>query len=674
MWTLIAVALLCAGPARAGERDEPGPGLAVSPRTAAALKAWVPFVAGTTPPLADSMARVPRDAPAEGTLTANVFAARGDMEGFSIVVQAPADASITRLSATASALVGPGGKAIPSDHLEIYRALYQKIDAPSGRGDPPRSPSMLSRLVSRSPPGASYRPRRPDGPPGSGTSSDPGNGSMCGRGRPFGPPPCFIPDGLVPYKRCSDGSAPPCPGDEGTPLTCPVDGTGCGDDPPGMVVAALQNQQLWVEVSVPRGAERCPPGTYRGTITVSADTGTATIELALHVWDFELPRSPSFRTAFGSNTAPPGKSPPHGWVVSEQDYLAKHRVSSVRYGARPGDTGGYRRAWRRLLGPLGVPNAVAAPFWPGVALGICSRKAEGRSYPRAAAIEAWLRSQQVPSGVMVYVYDGDEVFKEFQAPCAGSLYAEMRAGGRVAHSAGAKVLSVVNPIAELSYENEDGSGRPAVDIFVASPKEMFRESTRNGNYHGPDIVERVTRSGSELWTYNIWLQNSWGPKWMLDYSPVAYRLGFISQALGISGALVAEYWTKAQAHENPWVNGVFSFARGGDSRSGPMNGDSQFIYPGAPVGLGRTPTAHLRLKMFRDGIDDYDLIQILKNISGGAGYTSGACPGFTVTCKALVGALGGTDYSDYSTDTHALQRARKAIGDRVASDPNRPRM
>jgi hypothetical protein len=236
-----------------------------------------------------------------------------------------------------------------------------------------------------------------------------------------------------------------------------------------------------------------------------------------------------------------------------------------------------------------------------------------------------------------------------------------------------KVLSVVNPISQLAREADGSGARPAVDVFVASPRELFRESPRNRGYHGPDTVAQVTSAGSELWTYNIWLQNSWGPKWLLDYSPIAYRLGFVAQALGISGALIAEYWTLAEATDNPWIRGVLSFSPGGDERTGPMNGDSQFIYPGAPVGLGRRPTAHLRLKMFRDGIEDYELIQILKSLRGGAAYAGGTCPGYATSCRAVVEALGGTDYSDYSTDADALQRARKAIGEQVARDPDRPR-
>lgn len=664
---LLAVLLAAPTSGRAGDgRASPaGPGTS-TPEAArppgspgpAELTAWVPTVPGTVPPLADAMARVPPSAAPERTRVAHVYAARGGTQGFAIVVRAPPDGPIRRLEVSASPLAcdagACAGRTIPADHVEAYRAMAQQVTIPTGPG----------RRALRY-----YLPSRPLGPAGSGTLADPGMGSMCGAGRPYGPPPCFIPDGLVPYKRCRDGSAPPCPGDAGQPNPCPVDGTGCGPRPPPMTVSSTAcggpcSQELWIEITVPRGARSFPGGTYAGAVTVSTDRGAARIPLNVHVWDFELPPSPSFKTGFGSDTARVRGG--HGWVVSEQAYLAKHRISTVHYGAFDD---GYPLAWE-LRKVWGVPNVTGAGFWTGLSLRECRRTSP---FPSAADIERWRSSKAVPPGVTVYLTDGDELWLERQARCDGALYAAIRAGARVAHAAHAKVQSTVNPIAALAHENEDGTGPPAVDIFVAGPEQLFRESRKNRlrPTGAPDVVEEVLAAGSELWTYNIWLGNSFGPKWQLDYAPVSYRMGFIAQALGISGAWIAEYWTGATAAEDPWVDGVFSLA-GGDATC-PMNGDSQFIYPGAPVGMGPTPVPILRLKFFRDGIEDYELIQVLKAIRGGAAYAGGRCPDHAVSCEELVRRLGGTDYSDYSTDVHALQRARKAIGDRIAADPDRPR-
>src|SRR5258708_31245884 len=46
-------------------------------------------------------------------------------------------------------------------------------------------------------------------------------------------------------------------------------------------------------IFVPRGAANSPPGTYAGSVSMTADQGGATIPAALTVWNFELPVQPS---------------------------------------------------------------------------------------------------------------------------------------------------------------------------------------------------------------------------------------------------------------------------------------------------------------------------------------------------------------------------------------------
>jgi hypothetical protein len=643
---VLLVLAACSSGSSAGPDDPFGGGAEELARPDNTLTAWVPTVGGSR--LADSMARVPRRAEPGSAYVAELWAARGETESFAVAVRAPADAPIARLEVETSALTGPGGATIPADHVEAYRAVYQKVATPTGwegaTGYPPRSSGGSANF---------YRPSRANGPEGSGTASDPGNRSICTLpGAPYGSV-CEIPDGLVPYKRCGDGTAPPCPGDAGTPATCPVDGSGCGSGAPSMIVPAGTNQEIWVDVAVPRGSARTPAGRYVGEVKVTSDRGVAKVWVVVHVWDVDLPLSPSFGTAFGTNTGASRNG-------AEQKYLAKHRIASY-------SPASFRTAWDELRPALGVPQlASSLGFWTGWVMNMCGGRISGGAAPSASAIGSWVASNGVPAASF-YVNAADEVFKELQS-CGPGVYAQLRSDARAVHAAGAKVLAVVNPIAELAHSNEDGTGRPAVDVFVASPKELLRESPWNRNYAGPDVVKKVREAGAELWTYNIWLQNSWGPKWMLDFSPVGYRAAFVNQAIGISGALVAEYNTMPS---NPWLNGVHGTGSGGAAADGHMNGDSQFFYPGAQVGISG-PTAHIRLKMFRDGIEDYELIQLLKTVEGGARWAGGTCPGYGYACEALVAELGGTDLSDYSTDSGALQLARRALGEALAESPDRP--
>src|SRR5207245_6515240 len=66
----------------------------------------------------------------------------------------------------------------------------------------------------------------------------------------------------------------------------------------------------WIDISIPHGASTTPPGTYTGSIKVTADQGTATVPVTVTVWNFELPMQPSELTlwtlwspAAGNSTA-----------------------------------------------------------------------------------------------------------------------------------------------------------------------------------------------------------------------------------------------------------------------------------------------------------------------------------------------------------------------------------
>lgn len=673
------------------------------------LVAWVPTVAGTSPPMADALARVPQGAAPGKDRAAVLWIARGETQGFAVVVQAPARDAIRRLAVDASALrctEGPcRGSAIPAARVDAWRAVDQVVAVPSGPGNP------------------FFRGHtHPDGPPGAGTLADPGNGSLCGAGRPWGPPPCRVPDGLVPYARCEDGSAPPCAdGAPKRPNPCAEDGTGCGPGAPALTVAPGGRQQLWIEVRVPRGAAATPGGTYRGELALTAEAGgtrAARIAVEVHVWDFDVPASPAFRTGFGFN----GTSQPSAFYNLEaQELFAKHKVSLARYGSTramgvndgwPGDD--YGATVARLRARWGVPNALQVGPFHGVTLAECKTSWTAADYLTAEAAERWIARHRLPTdGVLLYARNSDEIVSGLAEPgrvaypwssqrrrgdgspgcadtCGWCTYAYLREAARAIHATrdpAVKLLSVVDPNPFLVTEADDAraQGRPALDVFVVSP---------STGWANPGAIARV-REGptpSALWAYLIRVPDRYSPKWQLDYSPVSYRLGFIAQALGVSGAAVSELADgsdlgcdagsacpggRSRPPEDPWRDGAAKDLCNG--RPGPdcaTNGDSQWLYPGAQVGLGRfSAVPHLRLKFFRDGIQDYELVALLEALRGGARYRSGTCsPAFPgKSCAALVAAVGGSDWSDYSTDTHLLQRVRKAIGDAIAAEPDRPR-
>jgi hypothetical protein len=50
-----------------------------------------------------------------------------------------------------------------------------------------------------------------------------------------------------------------------------------------------RHQTVWVDIYLPRERAEAPPGTYRGTLSVSWPGGSRELEIELQVWDFALP-------------------------------------------------------------------------------------------------------------------------------------------------------------------------------------------------------------------------------------------------------------------------------------------------------------------------------------------------------------------------------------------------
>ena len=77
------------------------------------------------------------------------------------------------------------------------------------------------------------------------------------------------------------------------------------------------------------------------------------------------------------------------------------------------------------------------------------------------------------------------------------------------------------------------------------------------------------------------------------------------------------------------------------------------VYPGAYVGVaGVVPS--MRLKWLREGVEDYEYIELLKRRGRGAWALQ--------TVRGIA-----TDWSNWTQDTGALEAARRILGDAIAA-------
>ena len=207
------------------------------------------------------------------------------------------------------------------------------------------------------------------------------------------------------------------------------------------------------------------------------------------------------------------------------------------------------------------------------------------------------------------------------------------------HRAGIDNLVTQEPVPQL-YDDGLGTGRSAVDIWTMLPL-----AYDDAQSFSPPRVTYVLQKGDKAWSYNDLVQDSYSPKWELDFLPINYRIqaGFISQSLGLTGLL---YWSVDDWSPNPWDN-----PQGKQDPDYP--GEGVLVYPGAPAGLkGVAPS--MRLKYLRDGVEDYEYVQLLKNCGQSA---------FALAEAQKV----GPDWTHWTRDESLLDSVRKQLGSQIAA-------
>jgi hypothetical protein len=370
-------------------------------------------------------------------------------------------------------------------------------------------------------------------------------------------------------------------------------------------VNANKNQPIWADVFVPRDAT---PGQYLGTAVVTSDQGGVTIPITLNVWHFTLPLKPSLKSSFGMHA-------PLNADTGAQQLLLSNKLSP--FTITPSDS-------RLLIDNFGL-NASGLYFFSGSSRSNCTMAPA----PTLADIAA--QAARYSSDLLTYIYSADEI-----DPCT-NLYDTVRQWARAMHQVGVPNLATMTPNPVL-YDDGSGTGHSAVDIWVLLPA-MYNSA--------PSFVADVIRKGDSVWSYNAEAPDADSPRWQIDFSPLNYRLqaGFINQSLGLTGLL---YWRVDLFSSDPW-NNVEPYTASG----GVLAGEGMLIYPGAQVGTS-APAPSMRLKYLRDGVEDYEYVEIAKSLGQGDWALS-------------VAKTVGPDWKNWTRDPGSVLSARLAIGQKLDS-------
>jgi hypothetical protein len=321
------------------------------------------------------------------------------------------------------------------------------------------------------------------------------------------------------------------------------------------------NQPIWIDLSIPRQAEA---GTYQGMITVSSDQGTITGNITVNVWNFALPLKPSLHSAFD--------------VRENEDLEA--RIELLKHKVIPPDIDPEDQ--RELIDQWGLTSR-RLPLWSGAS----GRNCQIKPAPSVEFIQEIVSQYQ--SDLLLYARFADEI-----DDCP-DLIEPVKEWADHIHQAGVKTAIAMTPTPDLE---DDGTERSVVDIWIVLPK-MYNDAKEQ--------IAKVLAKGDQVWFYNALVQDAYSPKWEIDFEPINFRIphGFINQSLGLTGVL---YWRVDLWTEDPWH----------DVDTYPQNnkhypGEGMLVYPGSQVGVkGVIPS--MRLKWIRDGVEDYEYVDILKQL------------------------------------------------------------
>jgi hypothetical protein len=386
------------------------------------------------------------------------------------------------------------------------------------------------------------------------------------------------------------------------------------------------NQPVWVEIFVPPAAN---PGKYTGSARFSI-SGMVPFSVPIHlvVWNFTLPSTSTLKSSFGLSGLAALKQH-RGRYTNDEDLYSitrlyakaalMHRISTHGGSMVPPkysyDSGRMRLNWRTY-------DAEVGPFLDGGAIsegeplyGARATSVEMRTPPALETEEQqalyWTQYarhfQQKGWLNRLFLYLWDE-------PAKGA-FPEVLKRGRVALQVDPRIRSLVTvPFTEQLAH--------VVQIWVPlvnclEPKPGYDDFCE----HTPPL-ETYTREArqSSLWFYQSCASHGcniaggpyftgW-PSYMIDVPGAANRvMPWIAWKYRIEGEL---YYSVDEAYgrgKDPWDS---VFLVGG-------NGDGTLFYPGRPDHIGgRTdiPIESIRLKLIRQGMEDYEYLALLAKLGG----------------------------------------------------------
>jgi hypothetical protein len=417
-------------------------------------------------------------------------------------------------------------------------------------------------------------------------------------------------------------------------------------------VPAGESRAVWVEYRVPASAASA---IYRGGVKVTSEEGEASIPVTLAVWDFTLPSTSSLRTHFGLAYGTVAQG--HG-VGGDADAELRarygqlgldHRISlsGVADDGLHRDLGHFDRFYGALVAGTAPTRLEGARLTTVKFVGNTNSVDEQRAWAQHARQQGWIdRLFQYTCDEPPLTCAWNEIEgrtnaakaadPEFRTLVTTSLWDAEEHG--VADDIDV-LVPVINFMDDKPGEATAGDQRPRYDGFLGQPrKELWLYQSCMSHGCGGTVNIGSPSESDRYFT-------GW-PSYMIDASAVRNRaMEWVSFLTRATGEL---YWESA-----------FAFTRGGGAWSNQWdfsgNGDGTLFYPGTPARIGgktHIPVASIRLKMIREGMEDYEYLRALAD--------AGDAEGAREIARQLFPNAYSTDVSP-----EALAAARQALAIRI---------
>ena len=433
--------------------------------------------------------------------------------------------------------------------------------------------------------------------------------------------------------------------------------------------AERPNQPLYLQVAVPPDAQ---PGGYRAMVTVTADGRPTTIPVSIRVFDVRLPvpslPAGNLLTAFhivpesyvkkvdqlyrlGSNAARSAAN------VKLFTFLASYRISPAGWGfGEPRTPSGYSSSKKWWLDSSGNMVKQSPSSFATLRIPISNQRASARNRIAGIspfdldpwcdylhAVRSFWDEHGWLDGHVAYLYSLDE-------PGAAGMRLLARHSATVHRCwPGSRTLVTGNPTAPNHYL-WDNQGGDDVDIWAVLSRRYY------GRYNDPRggfaLIGQARRAGKMVWSST--------------YTGVDGSPGY-SAAEPLSDPHLFLLWNALEGIQGTlYAQGLTSYTKGNPLDAVAANGESVLVYPGADG-----PVASARLEQIRDGIEDWDVLDLVhrkrglagvRTILADAGLFSATAAGVELACTVGCELHSSTAYSwpQWSHDAATAQKIEAA--------------